>query len=52
MSNFDHAIKKIKMFSADANSIAESSAEVIREMSFNVNLNGEAYATIACSGTT
>ena len=50
MSNSDQAIKKTKMFSADADSIAESSAKVIREMSLNVNLNGEAYATIACAG--
>ena len=50
MSNFDHVIKKTKMFSADANSIAESSAKIIREVPLNINLNGEAYATIACAG--
>jgi FdhD protein len=50
MSNYDHAIKKIKMFSTDANSITESSAKIIREVPLNVNLNGEAYATIACAG--
>jgi FdhD protein len=50
MKAFDHAIKKTKMFSADANSIAESSAKVIREVPLNVKLDGEAYATIACAG--
>ena len=50
MSNLDQATKKIKLFWADANSITESSAKVIREMSLNVNLNGKAYATIACAG--
>ena len=50
MSNLDHSTKKMKMFWADANSITESSAKVIREVPFNVNLNGEAYATIACAG--
>jgi FdhD protein len=50
MRTFDQSIKKIKMFSADANSIAESSTKVIREVPLNVNLNGETYATIACAG--
>jgi len=50
MSNLDYATKKMKMFWADANSITESSAKVIREVPLNVNLNGEAYATIACTG--
>jgi len=50
MSNIDQATKKTKMFWADANSITESSAKVIREVPLNVNLNGEAYATIACAG--
>jgi len=50
MSNLDHSTKKMKMLWADANSITESSAKVIREVPFNVNLNGEAYATIACAG--
>ena len=50
MSIFDQAIKKIKMFSADADSITESSAKVIREVPLNIKLDGEAYATIACAG--
>jgi FdhD protein len=50
MSNLDQTTKKIKLFSADANSITESSAKIIQEVPLNVNLNGEAYATIACSG--
>ena len=50
MSNLDQATKKIKLFLAGANSITESSTTVIREVPLNVNLNGEAYATIACAG--
>ena len=51
MNNFGQAINKIKIFSADTDSIAESSAQVIRELPLHVNLNGEAYATIACTGS-
>jgi FdhD protein len=50
MNNLNQTIKKIKIFSADANSIAKSSTKVIREVPLNVTLNGEAYMTIACAG--
>ena len=50
MSNFDQTIKTLKIFSADSNSIAESSAKVIREVALTINLHGKPLANIACAG--
>jgi len=50
MSNFDQTIKTLKIFSADSNSIAESSAKVIREVALTINLHGKTLANIACTG--
>jgi FdhD protein len=50
MSNFDQTIKTLKIFFADRNSIAESSAKVIREVALCINLHGKPLANIACTG--
>lgn len=50
MSNFEHSIKTLKILSADAKSIVESSAKVIREVTLSINLNGNQLADIACAG--
>jgi FdhD protein len=50
MSNFDQTVKTLKIFSADSNSIAESSAKVIREVALTINLHGKTLANIACTG--
>lgn len=50
MSNFDQTVKTLKIFSADSNSIAESSAKVIREVALTINLHGKTLANIACAG--
>ena len=50
MSNFDQTIKTLKIFSADSNSIAESSAKVIREVALTISLHGKTLANIACAG--
>ena len=50
MSNPDKIIKTIKMFSADADSIARTSTKVIQEIILTVNVNGKPLANIACAG--
>jgi FdhD protein len=50
MSNFNQTIKTLKIFSADSNSLAESSAKVIREVALTISLHGKTLANIACSG--
>ncbi|MCX5850348.1 MAG: formate dehydrogenase accessory sulfurtransferase FdhD [Deltaproteobacteria bacterium] len=50
MSKFDQTIKTLKIFFADSNSIAESSAKVIQEVTLAINLNSKPLANIACAG--
>jgi FdhD protein len=50
MSRFDKIIKTLKIFSADRNSIAGSTASIIQEVLLTVHVHGKPQACIACTG--